>query len=51
MLVLDSFTGKNLRSLNLGANVVASPITFTAAGKQRVAIASGNSIFVFGLRE
>lgn len=51
MLVLDSFTGKNLRSLNLGANVVSSPITFTAAGKQRVAIASGNSIFVFGLRE
>lgn len=51
MLVLDSFTGKNLRSLNLGANVVASPITFTAAGKQRVAIASGNSIFVFGLRD
>ena len=51
MLVLDSFTGKNLRSINLGANVVASPITFTAAGKQRVAIASGNSIFVFGLRE
>lgn len=51
MLVLDSFSGKNLRSLNLGANVVASPITFTAAGKQRVAIASGNSIFVFGLRD
>ena len=51
MLVLDSFTGKNLRSINLGANVVSSPITFTAAGKQRIAIASGNSIFVFGLRE
>ncbi len=50
-LVLDSFTGKNLISMNLGGTVAASPITFTAGGKQRIAISSGNSMFVFGLRE
>ncbi len=50
-LVLDAFTGKKLLSLNLGGTVGASPITFTAGGKQRIAIASGNSMFVFGLRE
>ncbi len=50
-LVLDAFTGKSLLSVNLGGTVGASPITFTAGGKQRIAIASGNSMFVFGLRE
>ena len=51
MLVLDSFTGKNLLSLNLGGTVAASPITFTAGGEQRIAAVAGNAIFVFGLRE
>ncbi len=50
-LVLDAFSGQNLLSVNLGGTVGASPITFTAGGKQRIAIASGNSLFVFGLRE
>ena len=51
LLVLDSFNGKNLHSVNLGGIVAASPITFTARGKQLIAIASGNALFVFGLRE
>jgi alcohol dehydrogenase (cytochrome c) len=51
LLVLDSFTGKNLVAINLGGIAVASPITFTAGGKQRIAISCGNSMFVFGLRE
>ena len=51
MLVLDSFTGRNLFRRNLGGLIAASPITFTADGKQRIAITSGNAIFVFGLRE
>ena len=51
MLVLDSFTGKNLMSLNLGGTVAASPITFTAGGEQRIAAVAGNSLFVFGLRD
>ena len=51
MLVLDSFTGENLLSLNLGGTVAASPITFTAGGEQRIAAVAGNAIFVFGLRD
>ena len=51
LLVLDSFTGKNLLSVNLGGIAVASPMTFNAGGKQRIAICAGNSMFVFGLRE
>ena len=51
MLVLDSFTGRNLFRRNLGGLIAASPITFTAGGKQRIAITSGNAMFVFGLRE
>ena len=51
MLVLDSFSGKNLMSLNLGGTVAASPITFTADGEQRIAAVAGNSLFVFGLRD
>ena len=50
MLVLDSFTGKNLVSLNLGGRIASSPITFTAQGKQYLAVTSGNAMFVFGLR-
>ena len=50
-LVLDSFTGESLLSVNLGGIVAASPITFTAGGEQRIAVSSGNSMFVFGLRE
>ncbi len=51
VLVLDSFTGENLLSINLGGIAVASPITFTAGGQQRISICAGNSMFVFGLRE
>ena len=51
MLVLDSFTGENLVSINLGGIGSGSPITFTAGGEQRISISFGNSMFVFGLRE
>ena len=50
MLVLDSFTGKKLLSLNLGGKIACSPITFTAQGNQYLAVTSGNAMFVFGLR-
>ena len=50
-LVLDSFTGENIVSLNLGGIIAASPITFTAGGEQRIAVSSGNAMFVFGLRK
>ena len=51
LLVLDSFPGKNLVLINLGGTVVVLPITFPVGGKLRIAIASGNSMFVFGLRD
>ncbi len=51
LLVLDAFTGNNLVSMNLGGRMASSPITFLADGKQRIAVAAGHSLFVFGLRE
>ncbi len=51
MLILDSFTGRDLASKNLGGIIAASPITFTAGGEQRIALMSGNTVFVFGLRK
>ncbi len=48
---LDAKTGKQLWYLNLGGPVQASPMTYATKGRQRVAIASGNGLFVFGLPE
>ena len=50
-IALDSFTGEQLWMTNLGGRIAASPMSFEADGKQMVAIASGNSMFVFGLRD
>lgn len=50
LIVLDAFTGENILSLNLGGTIASSPITFTAEGQQRIAVAAGNGLFVFGLR-
>lgn len=47
---LDATTGKELWHANLGGRVIASPISFEVNGRQRIAIAAGSSIFVFGLR-
>jgi alcohol dehydrogenase (cytochrome c) len=48
---LDAKTGKLLWSRNLGGQVIASPITYTVNGKQRIAIAAGTSLFTFSLSE
>ena len=48
---LDSETGEQLWYLNLGGRIRASPMTFSSKGRQRVAIAAGNGLFVFGLPE
>ena len=48
---LDAKTGKQLWYLNLGGPVRASPMTYATKGRQRVAIASRNGLFVFGLPE
>lgn len=48
---LDARNGALLWKLNTGAQMSSSPITFLVDGKQYVAMASGNALFVFGLRE
>jgi alcohol dehydrogenase (cytochrome c) len=47
---LDAGSGKELWHINLGGRVIASPMSFAVAGEQRVAIAAGSGLFVFGLR-
>lgn len=50
MLALDDATGKLLWRFPTGGHVFANPITYASNGKQHVAIASGHSLFVFGLK-
>ena len=46
---LDSRTGKLLWKRYLGGQVMASPITYLLDGRQYVTIASGHTLFTFGL--
>jgi alcohol dehydrogenase (cytochrome c) len=46
---LDAKTGQLLWRRNLGGQVVASPITFSAGGNQYVSIAAGSALFTFRL--
>ena len=48
---LDARTGALLWKINLGGEVVAGPITYQVEGKQYVAIAAGNGLFVFSPRD
>ncbi len=48
---LDARTGALLWKVTVGAHTPAAPITYEVAGKQYVAIAAGQCLFVFGLRE
>ena len=48
---LDDKTGNELWRLNLGGSIRANPMAFESKGRQRVAIASGSGLFVFGLPE
>ena len=48
---LNARTGALLWKQNLGGEIIAGPISFEVDGKQYVTIASGNSLFAFGLRE
>lgn len=47
---LDAKAGRELWHVNLGGRVIASPMSFAVNGEQRVAIAAGSALFVFGLR-
>lgn len=47
---LDARTGKVLWRTSLGGAIANGPITYAVEGKQYVAVAAGNCLFVFGLR-
>jgi alcohol dehydrogenase (cytochrome c) len=46
---VDGKTGKPLWHFNTGQTFHASPMSYSAAGKQYVAIASGDNLFAFAL--
>jgi len=46
---VDAQTGKPLWHFNTGQNMSASPMTYSVAGRQYVAIAAGSDVFCFGL--
>jgi PQQ-dependent dehydrogenase (methanol/ethanol family) len=46
---LDQNTGKVLWEMNLGSPVTGYPITYSVAGKQYVAVSTGNSLVTSGL--
>jgi alcohol dehydrogenase (cytochrome c) len=48
---LDARSGKQLWTRYLGGQVASSPITWSVDGRQYVSIASGHSVFTFGLPE
>jgi alcohol dehydrogenase (cytochrome c) len=50
-LALDIHNGKLLWRVNLGGRIANTPITYLSNGKQQVSVASGNSLFTFGLKE
>ena len=47
---LDAQTGALLWKANLGGRVISGPMTFSATGRQYVAVKAGNSLFAFALR-
>jgi outer membrane protein assembly factor BamB len=51
LVAVDARTGKDLWHFYMGSNLKASPMTFSAGGKQYVTIASSSNIFTFGLAE
>ena len=46
---LDAATGKPLWDFQTGGGISANPVSFNVDGQQRVAIAAGRALFVFGL--
>jgi len=48
---LNVRTGKLLWKVNLREEIIAGPMSYRVDGKQYVAIAAGNGLFVFGLHD
>jgi alcohol dehydrogenase (cytochrome c) len=49
LIAFDARTGKALWHFQTGSAIYSSPITFSANGKQYIAIASGGALFAFAL--
>jgi alcohol dehydrogenase (cytochrome c) len=48
---LDARTGTQLWKFTVGGQVQSGPMTYSVGGRQYVAVAAGNSIFAFALRQ
>jgi alcohol dehydrogenase (cytochrome c) len=48
---LDARTGRELWSRWLGGDINAAPMTYSAGGRQYLAVAAGNALFAFALRQ
>jgi alcohol dehydrogenase (cytochrome c) len=48
---LDARTGAVLWKQNLGGTVASGPITYSVGGRQYVAVAAGNALFSFAVRQ
>ena len=48
---LDAETGEELWHINVGSRVHAAPMSYSVDGKQYVAIAAGNVLYTFALRD
>jgi alcohol dehydrogenase (cytochrome c) len=48
---LNASTGQPLWHFQTGGKIISNPISYSSEGKQRVAIASGHALYVFGLSE
>ena len=46
---LDAKSGEEKWRIQLGAPILASPVSYESRGKQHVAIAAGQGLFVFAL--
>src|SRR6266436_527120 len=46
---LDADTGREVWRLSLGGNTASAPISFTVDGRQVIAVAAGQALFMFGL--
>jgi alcohol dehydrogenase (cytochrome c) len=51
IFALDASSGEPLWSFSTGSPVRTNPMSFTIEGRQHVAMAGGNALFVFGLPE
>ena len=48
---LDARTGALLWKATMGGRVVSGPMTYAVGGRQYVAVAAGNGLFVYALRQ